>query len=522
MYQHPLYALLLSIIVLVIVVENCLQQAKLQKTRLSIAIFNVFIIGLMWLLSAIVESEIFLMIVNIFMIIEYVLFGVVLTVVSYAYLQKLKTYNNFIASFKNTTFNVYFLTDKKDRVKEISESLLRQFGLKREEIINKKFFDVVNKKVRFFKIDETDITPELLQQYYKDYAKKAVMNEEVKREIYFHNNNGQTTILNLIEKPIFFYGKYAGRMNVGQIKDDMTLMSVEKELVHKNNELEVMQHKFIASLELTEEGLLFQEIDQNYIWCNDILVQLLNMSNNTISIMDYHTNIHPDDIFHYKQTIDNLSQESPTYKIKYRYKVGYNFQYVSERGKKIFEKGSQSIVSYINKYESSYFAKTNYKELDDVKSNDELVTDLNILYNNNMNFDLIAIRTTNLPDINNVHSRQIGDMILAAYIKEVKNSFITASSDMYRISGTDFLFTITDPRKMNFFKQGLESGNGLNYALKLSKDNVVLEVNVGVAQSYNDGKNAQELIHNVKKALKTSINPRYENNYAFFKDGIND
>ncbi len=523
MNQHPIFALILSVIVVIIVVENSLQQAQLQKTRLTLSSFNVFAVALLWILSNTIDSEIYTLVFNIIMLVEYVVFGGVITVVSFMYFQKMRNYNNFIDSFKNTNLNVYFLTDKKDRVKEISDSLLRQFGLNRDEIINKKFFEVINKKVRFFQVDETEITNDLLHQYYKDYAKKAKQNEEVKRELYFYNTRGQVTILNLMEKPIFFYGKYNGRMNVGQIKDDMSLLSVEKELVHKNNELEIMQHKFIASLELTEEGMLFYDLTENYVWCNDNLVKLLNISNNTISIMDYHSNIYPDDLYVYKDKLDKLTPQNPTYKITYRFKTGYNYEYVTERGKKIFESGTQNIVSFITKYESNYYSKTNYKHLDEVKSMDELVTDLNILYNNNMNFDLIAIRTTNLPEINNSHSRKIGDMILAGYIKEIKKNFITESSDLYRISGTDFVFTITDGRKMEFFRRCIESGNEmLNFRMQYGSTTVVLEINVGIAQSYNDGKSAQELITNVKKALTTSINPRYENNYAYYKDVIND
>lgn len=523
MYQHPLYALLLSLMVVIVIVESSIQQGKVLKTRLTISCLNSFIIALFWILSSAIKSDVFFTVFNIVMLIEYLLFGIIIFIISYTYLQKMRNYNNFIASFKNTTFNIYFLTDKKDRVKEISESLLTQFGLKREEIINKKFFDVIDKKIRFYKADDTDVNNEILKNYYIEYAKTITPNKETKRELYFYNTNGQSTILNLMENPIFFYGKYQGRMNVGQIKDDMSLLSVEKELVHKNSELETMQHKFIATLELTEDGLFFYDLIENYIWCNDTLVKILNLSSNSITTSSFHSNIHPDDLYVYKDKIDNLTPENPNYKVIYRFKTGYNYQYITERGKKIFENGKQNIVAFISKYESSYFAKTSYKHLDEVKSYDELVTDVNILYNNNMNFDLVTIRTTNLAEINNAHNRKIGDMILAAYVKEVKSNFVTESSDLYRVTGTDFVFTITDGRKIDFFRKCIESGNEMmNFKMSYGSTSVVLEINVGISQSYNDGKEAEELIANSKKALITSLNTKYAANYAYYKDVIND
>ncbi len=522
MYQHPIYALLLSIMVIFIFIENCIQKGKLLKGRLSFSFLNTFCVVVLWILNGYINSEVFTIVYNSFMVFEYVFFGLLLFFVSYNYLQKMRNYDNFISSFKNTTFNVYFLTDKKDRIKEISESLLKELGCTKEEVIGKKFFDIANKKIRFNKLDDTEINNKMLSDYYKSFKHTVKQGEEFKRELYFHNVNGQNVILNLLEKPIFFFGKYAGRMNVGQRKDDMSLLSVEKELVHRNIELEAIQQKFIASLELTDNGVFFYEINDSYIWCNDILVKTLNINSNTITASDFHMNIHEDDFAVYQHTLGSLTPESPVYKISYRYKIGYNYQYVTERGKRIFDDNNQTILGYIDKHATSYFAKTNYKQLDEVKGVDELVTDLNILINNNTNFDLVAFRTTNLVDINNQHSRKIGDMILAEYVREVKTAFLSESSDLYRVTGTDFIFTLTDGRRMDTFRKSLGSSDSMNMKRQYGNLTVILELNFGIATSYKDGSTADELINNVKKALTVSLNVKYASNYAFYKDIVHD
>ncbi|MFI3329288.1 MAG: diguanylate cyclase [bacterium] len=518
--QHPLYALILSIMIIMIVIENSIQKGKVMKTKLILSFLNTFLVGILWVGQDIYDTNIFYLIYNIIMILEYVVFAGVVFFISYCYIQKMKNYNNFIDSFKNTTFNVFYLTDKKDRVKEISESLLREIGISREEIIGKRFFDVVSQRIRFFKLDETEINNDMLISYYKQFPKTVLASEEFKREIYFYNKDGQTVILTLLEKPIFFYGKYKGRMNVGQRKDNLSLLAAEKELIHSNNVLQTMQHKFIATLELTESGVFFHEIDQSYIWCNDILVKNLRLNSNTINVSDFHSYMHPDDLYAYQGVLEKLTPESPTYTIKYRFKVGYNYILISERGKRIFEdQNSKTILGYIDVYEGGHFAKTNYKHLDEVKSYNELVTDVNILYNNNMNFYIVALRATNLPDINNQHSREIGDMILAEYIKQIKTNFLTESSDIYRVSGIDFVFTITDGRKVDLFKKCIESNNEImNLKVAIGGSSVILEINCGIAQSYNDGATAQDLINNSRKALTTSLNPQFSSNYAYYKD----
>ncbi len=522
--QHPIYALILSVMIVAIVIENSIQKGKIMKTKLVLSFINTFIVALSWIGNDLFNTEILQYVYYSIMMAEYLVFAGVMFFISYSYIQKMKNYNNFIDSFKNTTFNVFYLTDKKDRVKEISESLLHEIGINKEDIIGKKFFDIVDQRIRFFKLDDTEVNNDMLIAYYKQFPKTVLPSEEFKREVYFYNKDGQTVILTLLEKPIFVSGKYKGRMNVGQRKDNMSLLAAEKELVHSNNILQTMQHKFIATLELTDSGIFFHEIDDSYIWCNDVLVKMLRLNSNTINVSDFHSYMHPDDLYAYKDVIDKLTPENPTYTFRYRFKVGYNFVLISERGKRIFEdQNAKTILGYIDKYESSHFAKTNYKHLDEAKSYNELVTDINILYNNNMNFYLVTLRTTNLPDINNQHSREIGDMILAEYIKQIKTNFLTDSSDLYRVTGIDFVFSITDGRKVDLFRKCIESNNEvMNLKVAIGNTSVILEINCGIAQSYTDGANAQNLIDNSKKALQTSLNPQFSSNFAYYKDIYHD
>lgn len=524
MTQHPLYALILSVVIIFVLIECSIQQGKLYTLRLTLSFFNTFIIGLLWILSTNIETDFYNQVFNIVMIVEYGLFGIVIFVMTHTYLQKMKSHNMFVDSFKNTTFSVYFVLNKKDKIKEISESLLVEMGYKREDVIGKKFFDIANQRIRFFRLDDTNTNNEMLKDFYKTYPKTATPSEEVKREIYFYNTNGQTVILNLLEKPIFFKGKYKGRMNVGQKQDNNMLLSTEKELKHQNDALESVQHKFIATLELTHDGIFFYEINENYVWCNDNLVKTLGLRQNTLSITDYHAFIHPDDFGVYTSVINNLSKDNPTYKISYRFKTGYNYEYVTETGKRIFEdKTNPTILAFVGKQDNSYFAKSSYKHLDEIKSYDELIADTHSLLNNNMNFDLVMLRTTNLSDINVQQSRKIGDMVLAEYIKQVKTLFLSESSDIYRVTGTDFVFTITDNNKMALLRKCLESSNEvMNYKKQYGSTSVVLEINMGIAQSYKDGNDSTTLVKNVKKAMMTSLNKKYTTNYAFYKDIAND
>ena len=434
--------------------------------------------------------------------------------------QKRSDYVQFIDSLNNTSWNVYYVCDKKDRIKEISESLLIDLGLKKEQVIGKKAFDVFDQTIRFTQVNDVEITNKELREYYKTFSQTTSVGQEIKRELYFKNCNGQTIVLNLIEKPLFVSGKYRGRLNIGQKKNDLGLAGVERELLDRNQALESIQYKFIAALELTEEGIFFNDLDQNYIWANDILVKDLRLASNTIAYMSYRDLVYPEDLEIYTNTIRSLTPERPNYSLTYRLKIGNRYEFVKESGKRIFDDPhSNVILGFSRKIDSNHFEKTNMPEIDSAKSVDELLVELESLYNDRRIFQLVCVNLTTLPDINNRCGRGVGNMIMNEYLKRLKTNFMSDSAILYRASGLVFYFIITDTRKMDFFKRGLTADPmSMNLSLNYGTLHAELKVNIGVAESMADGLNKEELIRNCNTAINTSLNPNYSLNYAYFKD----
>src|SRR5690606_1452039 len=129
------------------------------------------------------------------------------------------------------------------------------------------------------------------------------------------------------------------------------------------------------------------------------------------------------------------------------------------------------------------------------------------------------LKLANIPQINEKHGREIGNMVMGHYINKIKQSFITESSDIYRISGLEFALTLTDPRKMGALKNGLRAEeNHLNLSIEYGAIQVELEVFIGIAEMYTDAVNAMELYQNTMRALKTAMNPQYKGNSCYYKD----
>lgn len=521
-YSLLALTILLSCILLSIVVGECFHKNKLSKGKLTLSIINIFILILFLLFydKVIVTLPFFKYIYYGYIIIVFVCFAIMCMMTVNSYNQKANNYSQFINSLNNTDWNVYFVCDKKDRIKEISESFLIDLGLKKEQVIGKKAFDIFDQTIRFTQVNDIEITNKELREYYKTFGQTAKLNEEIKREIYFKNTNGQTIVYNLIEKPLFVSGKYKGRLNIGQKKNDLSLTGIEKELLSRNKDLESIQYKFIAALELTEEGIFFNDLDENYIWSNDVLVKDLHLNSNTIAYMSFRDLIYPEDLDIYTSTIRSLTPERPSYSLTYRFKVGNRYEFIKESGKRIFDDpNSNVILGFARKVEANHFEKTNMPEIDSAKSIDELLVALETLFNDRRIFQLVCVNLTSLPEINNRNGRAVGNMIMNEYLKRLKSNFMSDSGVIYRASGLVFYFIITDTRKMEFFRRGLVADpNSMNLVLNYGSMQAHLKVNIGVAESMSDGMNKEELIKNCNAAINTSLTPNYSLNYAYFKE----
>lgn len=521
-YALILVTLLLSLILLVVIVLDCFQKNKLLKGKLTLSLINIFVLILGSILyeTHILKDDRLLTGFVIYIIVVFVLFALMCFSIMNAAYQKSSDYTQFIDSLNNTHWNVYFVCDKKDRIKEVSESLLLELGLERKDVLGRKAFDVFDQTIRFTHVNENIITNKELREYYRTFHQTSKPKEEYKREILFQNCNGQTVVLNLIEKPLFTSGRYRGRLNIGQKMSDESLVGVERELLNKNKDLESIQYKFIAALELTDEGIFFNDLDENYLWCNDVLVKDLHLGSNTISYISYKDLIHPEDVEVYTATVRALTPERPTYSLTYRIKVGARYEFVKENGKRIFEdENSNVILGFTKKMNAGSFEKTNLNEIDNVKSLEEMLVDLNTLYSDRRIFQLVCVNLTTLPEINNKCGRSVGNMIMNEYLKKLRNNFMSDSSVIYRASGLVFYFIITDTRKMEFFKRGLVSDpRAMNLVLNYGSMHAELNVNIGIAEANIDGANKEELITNCNTAINATLNPNYRLNYAFYKD----
>ncbi|MGI6360339.1 MAG: PAS domain-containing protein [Acholeplasmatales bacterium] len=119
---------------------------------------------------------------------------------------------------KETRWNCYYVLDHKERIKEMSDGMVEELGLPKEEIIGKPLFEILNKTIRVSNFDDIETSNQNLERYYKDYRKTVKPNQFDTHTMYFQNYQGKSVLVQLVEQPLFILGRYKGRINVGERK----------------------------------------------------------------------------------------------------------------------------------------------------------------------------------------------------------------------------------------------------------------------------------------------------------------
>ncbi|MCD4827664.1 MAG: PAS domain-containing protein [Acholeplasmataceae bacterium] len=522
MLQHPIYPLIISIFTLVLVVMQSIQSEKLLKNRLVIAFFNIAIAVMVFVIynNYILDNELYTLLYIIFNFVVYFIFIMVLYFAFKTSVLKANHYQLFVKSIKNSRWNAYYVVDKKEKVKDISLSLLQELGIEKDEIIGKKLFNMLNKTVRFTKLNGLDINNKQLENYYKNYKENAKPNDSEVQELQFLNDTGNPVILRLVMQPVFALGKYKGRICVGEKKTDFNLLAVEKELNDRNSELESIRHKFIATLELSEEGLFYIDLDERTIWASDSLVGMLGLPSNLLDLTDFRRLIEPEDLKKYLALLGDLTINKTQYQTSYRIKVKGGYTWFKEKGKRLFEDTNAAIImGTLNPMKTKHFQASQIDILDQLKDRNEFMAHMHKLFNDNRYFQLVVFRLQNIPKVNEDHGREVGNMFIAEYIKKMSSSFVSESGDIFRITGIEFAITITDPRKMEVLSNGVKSNpTFLNLNMQYGSISESLEVFAGIAIGGSDAHEEHQLYQAAYQALKISLNPQFSSHGCYYKD----
>lgn len=520
MKNNDLTAIIIFIISIFVILLTINLFTLIEMIKKKLFVFNVvlFLLALFFMITynELIKDEKVLIVYYVIAIIIILMFLILFYINNKISASKIKTYNLISKSLKDNNLLVYIIIDSKDNIKNISTSFLRNLGMQEEDVLNKNVFEVFNKTIRITKFNNIEFNNIKYQEYYKG-LKKNKKKVEYEIELEFQNANGNHTIFKLYEKPIFYFNKYKGRINIGEVRSDINLLQIEKDYSHLKNDYNSIKEKFIATLEITKESLFFCDIDKDYYWINDSLKNKLSLPTNTIITKEFYNLIHKDDLVNYLNGIKNLNMNETRYQIKYRFLIDNDYVWVNEVGKRIFDPSQNTILGYIDVLNTEYYEKTGIALLDNLKSELAMFKELGHYLHTNRVFDFIIIKLSGIPSMNEKYTRKVGNMMISDYLQQIEEKFKSENFKLYRVSGLEFVVILTDLRKMELFRKTLEKDhNALNLNVEYGGITESIKVHIGVSRGLEDAMDVKNLYEYAKKALKVAESEEYNKNVCFY------
>ncbi|MFA7075671.1 MAG: diguanylate cyclase, partial [Candidatus Izemoplasmatales bacterium] len=132
-------------------------------------------------------------------------------------------------------------------------------------------------------------------------------------------------------------------------------------------------------------------------------------------------------------------------------------------------------------------------------------------------FYLAMMHLTNVPDINKRFGRDVGNLMIAEYIKQMRFHFARENNTVFRITGIQFAIIIEDEQRYANLHRALVSGGDLiNVRINIGGIVQIVYPNIGIIK--NDpwqSVDISEFISLSNKALEEAIRNNKQN-YSIF------
>ncbi len=510
--QSPLVPLVFAFLADLIVIMQCISKRAIYKFRLIFSFIITAAVGVLLVFYNQIlqlEDKFWLNFTNYSLIgIEFIIAVILFTSIDFS-LSNEQMQRELTKSLDETKY--FVLLDKKDRIKDISTLLLKDFDLSKEEVLKKNFFDVIEYKYRIIGINSTDARKDEIKRFYATYKREVGKNNN-DFEINVEDDRGVESAMYFKEINIFSNSSYKGRILFGENKTNDDLIGMEKDLKSKSERLDTIKTRFAFLLNKTNDGIYFNDLVNKKIWFNDTLVKRLCLNGNTIATEDFYKNVHPED-----KTLlfDSIKEIRGEYTLTYRYNTGSYLAFIKEVGKRIVTENGVELCGIMNVIDDYSFEHTD-TPLDSIKGVSELHSKLKDLVEYNKSFLAVSFKINDIPTINEKYGRAIGTQMIAGFVERFKKNF-AVENYVYRISGLEFVALITEYNKMESLKNYLREEDKL-LVLKANYGSINLVTNIFMGLSYSNDEAPANAVKNATAAMKVASSPNYTSKYAYYKD----
>ncbi|MBI9009960.1 MAG: PAS domain-containing protein [Tenericutes bacterium] len=295
---------------------------------------------------------------------------------------------------------------------------------------------------------------------------------------------------------------FKNKIKITQNLTDYDFFELEKELGDLQDVSDLLRMRFISTIGLLNEGIIFYNDDLEGMFVTEQAAEILGTEKSDFAIDDYMKFIHQEDQPEYHSAIKKATRKNPNYEVKYRIFKNGTYVWLYEKGHLFTHNKKDYLVSSLKGIDLKLFPDTMIHELDSIPGEPQLVNYLVQARKEKEVFHLVLMHLTNIPDINQRFGRDVGNLMIAEYIKKMRYHFAREHNSIFRITGIEFALIIKEEQKYDVLKRALVSGGDLiNLRLNIGGIQQVVYPNVGVIK--NDPWSSYEVNDFMSLAHKT-------------------
>ncbi|MFP4286194.1 MAG: diguanylate cyclase domain-containing protein [Candidatus Izemoplasmataceae bacterium] len=324
---------------------------------------------------------------------------------------------------------------------------------------------------------------------------------------------------NLLYLEIILYSLFAISLlffSINELTDKRSIEKkddLKKELKQLNISYESLRKRFIAMLDLVEEGISFRS-DDGSMFGTEAFIELIELDQHEFSQMDYEKNIHSEDIASYANKLKKLSKKKPTYDMTYRYKTKEGYKWIKEKGTLIYYEDRFMIISLAKSIDVKQYPSSIVEVLNNLKIDHALLETLQSLNRLKKPYQLVFFELSNIPKVNTKYGRDIGDLLMGEFLNKIRYNFVKDEKSMFRLTGIRFAMIIKDDRKYEMLERALKHGGDLlNFEMTFGSVKQSVYPYFGIQKITMFDEPIDEMVERTHKALDIALSEDNQENF---------
>ncbi len=261
--------------------------------------------------------------------------------ISFIKLNKISEY------MKNTLYDFYFSTNKKDKIVEVSSSYAMLINKSMNEIKKLKGFQTMMTELNIVGINGREVTEELALTFLYDYE-KTISKFKTYRFTLEVEEQGYNVIYRGIVQPLYL-GKYFIGRNVYLSKDRSSIIeNLRSALKDALDHIKLDKEQMYTLMSLTDQIVMYYDYNTKTYVMTEALSEFMKLSTKEISIDEFISMIHPDDVKGYEEQGLMINSLTVT---RSRLRLKFNNEYYLVYDDSIYinkDSGLVSIIKLVN------------------------------------------------------------------------------------------------------------------------------------------------------------------------------